>query len=398
MAEKNPLCLYSGIVEELHGGDTIPMAVTVGNNALNVITNPNFDTWTGLADLVVNGGFETGNPPTGWNTLGDGAVLTQDATKYKAGSYSAKLTRAGANCNFYRSVAASPNTQYVVSAWVWASQAGAAGVEISHGTNTVLSDPHPGDSQWHYLSAAIQTSATASSIAIYGYVHSYDTSAYFDSMIAYAMLTPTGWNNYTTYVFREEDKILTGLYSLGVERKTTTGGGVFQVITNYGDYDIYYWRGRTVVFGCWVYATDANFAKLAFADGLTSHYSKYHSGTPGWEFLTVTMTISATATNISCHCQVTSVDNAQAWFAGAQCIEVGQLLLMARAQEPTTQLGDIVQLFAAESSDGDATLGMVTEQDTEAIGTFTLSHKLKIKINGTEYYIGLDAVEDMYGL
>jgi len=391
MTEYRPLCLYEGIVEELHGGDTIPMAVTVGNNALNVITNPNFDTWTGLTDLVVNGGFETGNPPTGWNTLGDGAVLTQDATKYKAGSYSAKLTRAGADCLLYRTVAASPNTRYVVSAWVWASQANAAGVAIYDGTNTVLSDSHPGDSQWHYLSAAIQTSATASSIAIYGHVCSYDTSAYFDSMVAYAMLTPTDWSKYEVYVFREEDKILTGLYSLGVECKTI-GGGVSQGITDYGDYDIYYWRGRTVVFGCWVYATDANFARLCLWDGLTGNYSEYHSGTPGWEFLTVTMTISATATEVSCHCQVTSVNNAQAWFAGAQCIEVGQLLLMARAQEPTTQLGDIVQLFAAESSDGDATLGMVTEQDTEAIGTFTLSHKLKIKINGTEYYIGLDAV------
>jgi len=51
-----------------------------------------------------------------------------------------------------------------------------------------------------------------------------------------------------------------------------------------------------------------------------------------------------------------------------------------------------VSLGASASSDVTDTLAIVTEQVTEAIGTFTPSHKHKIKINGVEYWIQLDAV------
>jgi len=37
-------------------------------------------------------------------------------------------------------------------------------------------------------------------------------------------------------------------------------------------------------------------------------------------------------------------------------------------------------------------LKLTTTQAVESIGTFTASHKLKININGTEYWIQLDAV------
>lgn len=51
-------------------------------------------------------------------------------------------------------------------------------------------------------------------------------------------------------------------------------------------------------------------------------------------------------------------------------------------------------VHARDSSDGAAnsTLALYLEQAVEAIGTFTASHKLKIWINGTEYWIQLDAV------
>ena len=39
-----------------------------------------------------------------------------------------------------------------------------------------------------------------------------------------------------------------------------------------------------------------------------------------------------------------------------------------------------------------AALGLFLEQAVEAIGTFTASHKIKVKINGTEYWLQLDAV------
>lgn len=49
-------------------------------------------------------------------------------------------------------------------------------------------------------------------------------------------------------------------------------------------------------------------------------------------------------------------------------------------------------LHSRDSSDGDGTLALFLEQDVEVVGTFTASHKVKVWINGTEYWLQLDAV------
>ena len=51
-----------------------------------------------------------------------------------------------------------------------------------------------------------------------------------------------------------------------------------------------------------------------------------------------------------------------------------------------------VHLEAVDVSGGSATLKLTTTQAVTTVGTFTASHKLIININGTEYYIQLDAV------
>lgn len=51
-----------------------------------------------------------------------------------------------------------------------------------------------------------------------------------------------------------------------------------------------------------------------------------------------------------------------------------------------------VNLHTTISSDNKSALGIYSEQVVEDIGTFTASHKYKIKINGVEYWIQLDAV------
>lgn len=62
--------------------------------------------------------------------------------------------------------------------------------------------------------------------------------------------------------------------------------------------------------------------------------------------------------------------------------------------EPTAAIANGIALYSKDSSDGstNSTLGLYLEQAVEAIGTFTPSHKLKVWINGTEYWIQLDAV------
>lgn len=55
-------------------------------------------------------------------------------------------------------------------------------------------------------------------------------------------------------------------------------------------------------------------------------------------------------------------------------------------------LSNNIEVLAKDSSDAAATLHLNMEQDVESIGTFTASHKVKIYINGVEYWIQLDAV------
>lgn len=51
-----------------------------------------------------------------------------------------------------------------------------------------------------------------------------------------------------------------------------------------------------------------------------------------------------------------------------------------------------IEVLGKDSSDAATTLHLNMEQAVEAIGTFTPSHKIKIYINGTEYWLQLDAV------
>lgn len=51
-----------------------------------------------------------------------------------------------------------------------------------------------------------------------------------------------------------------------------------------------------------------------------------------------------------------------------------------------------MQLYAANSGAGNTTLGLTVWQSAEGSGLFTQSHKLRIVINGAEYYIPLEAI------
>lgn len=60
---------------------------------------------------------------------------------------------------------------------------------------------------------------------------------------------------------------------------------------------------------------------------------------------------------------------------------------------PAAAVTNGVQIYAADTAvEAKSTLALETEQVVEAIGVFTASHKLKVVINGAEYWIQLDAV------
>lgn len=64
---------------------------------------------------------------------------------------------------------------------------------------------------------------------------------------------------------------------------------------------------------------------------------------------------------------------------------------IANGTEPTTSPADMIQLFSMDISGGGASLGVRTEE-TVVEETPTLGHRVKIKWNGAEYWLGLDAV------
>jgi parallel beta-helix repeat protein len=60
---------------------------------------------------------------------------------------------------------------------------------------------------------------------------------------------------------------------------------------------------------------------------------------------------------------------------------------------PTAHVDDEIQMFSVDSSDAAATLGLFLEQAVEAVDSYDdATHKVKVKINGVEYWILLEAV------
>lgn len=84
------------------------------------------------------------------------------------------------------------------------------------------------------------------------------------------------------------------------------------------------YTGRTLTKGAFVYAATASHARLFIRDSTGSSYSSYHSGTPGWEWLEVSKTISASATSVLWGIQNTEAGNVN----GSTIIYISQPMLV----------------------------------------------------------------------
>lgn len=79
-----------------------------------------------------------------------------------------------------------------------------------------------------------------------------------------------------------------------------------------------YWKGKTLTFGCWVYATKAGTTRLQIYDGSRSS-SSYHTGDSTWQWLTVTRTVDPAATRLYVFLNVEG--KTSSYFDGAMCVE-----------------------------------------------------------------------------
>lgn len=67
-------------------------------------------------------------------------------------------------------------------------------------------------------------------------------------------------------------------------------------------------------------------------------------------------------------------------------------LTIKNGTAPSEHLDNTITIYSVDSSDSLSTLGLYLEQDVEDVGTFTPTKKIKIKINGIEYWLQLDPV------
>ena len=118
---------------------------------------------------------------------------------------------------------------------------------------------------------------------------------------------------------REGTTIKDGYYSAKVTR-VGNDCKLYQDVQNASDQTIDYWQTKIITLGCWVYATVASRAYIYIADGVGTTESSAHSGTPGWEYLTVTRTIDAAATYVHVGGEV-KTGNTTAYFDISQVIE-----------------------------------------------------------------------------
>lgn len=150
---------------------------------------------------LLNNGFETwsdGQTATGWY---GGATLYREATIIKSGTYSARVTRAGANTWVVQDIqnAGGRNLAYwkgktvTLGMWVYATVANRARITLWDGA-AGTSAQHSGVTGWEFLTTTHTiTSGATMVIASFG-VYNGDTSAYFDDavMVEGSEISPSG--------------------------------------------------------------------------------------------------------------------------------------------------------------------------------------------------------------
>jgi hypothetical protein len=112
--------------------------------------------------------------PTGWTLSGAGATVAREEGTIKVGSYSAKLTRNGANAVLQQTISDKDYTGRTVTfgAWVYSTTLNSS--RVTDGTNA---SAYHGGTGWEYLTVTFTSGVAAPSINMVLYING---SAYFD--------------------------------------------------------------------------------------------------------------------------------------------------------------------------------------------------------------------------
>lgn len=157
-------------------------------------------------NLLTNGSFENGDPPTGWTPAssgGAGVSFAQATSPVYLGTYSANLTRTGGvgTAYAYQDLGAGYGGKTItMAARIWCDTADRAVISISDGDGTSWSSYHSGNSSWswHITTRTIKTGATYATNRIWA--RNSDGSAFYDTIIEIIGATIPDYNTLRLYI------------------------------------------------------------------------------------------------------------------------------------------------------------------------------------------------------
>lgn len=321
--------------------------VALIDESINVIGNSAFEDWS--------------TAPTNWDFYNWASTSTveKESIIIKDGIYSAKLTKGDADCSIMQLIDGVKGIEYwrgkhvTYGAWVWSDISNSAEVGIYDGISGV-GTRHSGSGNWEYLTVTKTIDISATIVMIYcsvyetgtGYFDSCKVIEDMDSEVIYNgncerwdsgdNVAPNGWNLWSNQetpdllVSKESTIVHGGSYSIKLHREGGSEENWFGQKL-FPDYDnsypfnrsIEYWRGKTITFSIWVYASIANKASIYIWDGISGSGTGSHTGDSTWQLLTVTKTIAWNATDITvnlwCGGQG-SGESASCYFDDAVCV------------------------------------------------------------------------------
>ena len=153
------------------------MAIDIKISPENLLNWSNFEDWVDGASAA----------PTEHTLTGGSAAVARESTSVKKGTYSAKVTRVGADATLYHDL--SSFTDYrgrkvTLGAWVYATVASRGRLSIDDGVSAASnSSYHTGGSSWEYLEVTHDINPCASQLRSGFEVNTGNTDVYFDGAI-----------------------------------------------------------------------------------------------------------------------------------------------------------------------------------------------------------------------
>lgn len=151
-------------------------------NADLKVSPKNLLEWSQMEDWV-NG---TSSAPTNHTLSGASATVARQSTTVKSGTYSAGVTRVGADATLYhdfQDYASYLGRRMTFGAWVYATVASRARLSIGDGVGTSNSSYHSGVAGWEFLTVTRNIDSSGTRIRCGMEVNTGNTTAYFDGGI-----------------------------------------------------------------------------------------------------------------------------------------------------------------------------------------------------------------------